>query len=236
MTRFIALVSGKGGVGKTTAAINIAQALLHLKQKVLLLDANLSTPNIGLHLGVINPQATVNHFLRRQKTISEITHTHASGLSFVPASPSYKEFQKSSPEKLVEIFEHLDNMADFVIVDAPGGHGEEVNHILKNCDEALIVVNPTLSSAMEALKVIEAAKQHNSIIAGVVLNMSNGGRHELKPSEVTELLGYPLIANIRTHRKFRKALHRQTPLTYEFPYSRLSRQFKNIAEHLNLQK
>lgn len=235
MTRFIALVSGKGGVGKTTAAINIAQALLQLKQKVLLLDANLSTPNIGLHLGVINSQATLNHFLHRQKNIKEITHLHESGISFIPASPSYKEFQKINPEKLVEIFEHLDNMADFVIVDAPGGHGEEVKQILKNCDETLIVVNPTLSSSLEALKIIELAKQHNNTITGIVLNMSNGGRHELQPSEMTELLGYPFLANIRTHRKFRKALHRQTPLNYEFPYSKAAREFRAVAKYLSLQ-
>jgi len=58
MTRFIALVSGKGGVGKTTTTVNVGQALSNLGQKVTLLDANIITPNLGIHLGKFNPEGT----------------------------------------------------------------------------------------------------------------------------------------------------------------------------------
>ena len=52
MTRFISFVSGKGGVGKTSLAINVSHTLQELGKSVILVDANIATPNIGLYLGV----------------------------------------------------------------------------------------------------------------------------------------------------------------------------------------
>lgn len=232
MTRFITFVSGKGGVGKTTAVLNIGQALTDKGKKTLLLDANLMTPNIGINLGFMNPEGNLNKFLQKKKTLPESTYLHQSGLSFIPASPSLAEFQKTNFHQLSEIFEHLDDTADFVLIDAPSGLSYELSQVLKNSDEAVIVVNPNLSSVVDALKTIEMAKSHNNIIAGVVLNMSHRGRNELKPEEVESILGHSLIANVRHDRKVRKSLHKQGPLNYLYPYSRSARQFKKVAEHL----
>jgi len=214
MTKFVAVVSGKGGVGKTTCTLNIGQALTNLGRKVILLDANLVTPNLAIQLGFMDPEGTINRFLRGEKSIQEITYLHESGISIIPASPSYAEFQKTNPQKLTEVFEHLDATADFVIVDAPSGLGYEVQQVLKNCDEALIVVNPNLSSIIDAMKTIEIAKANNTSIAGILLNMSNKGRNELKPEEVEHLLSFPIVANVRLDKKVRKSVYRQMPLNY----------------------
>ena len=123
MTRFVTFVSGKGGVGKTTTTLNVGHALAKLGKKVLLLDANLVTPNLALHLGLLNPESTLNDFLRKDKNIQEITYLHQSGISLIPASPSLAEYQKTNPQHLTEIFEHLDELNDFVLVDAPSGLG-----------------------------------------------------------------------------------------------------------------
>ncbi len=232
MTKFIAVVSGKGGAGKTTATLNIGQALTMLGRQVILVDANLVTPNLAIHLGFMNPKGTLNQFLRQEKSLKEITYLHESGLSIIPASPSYTEFQKTNAQKISEIFEHLDDTVDFVLIDAPSGLGYEVSQVLKNSDEALIVVNPTLSSVIDALKTIEIAKANQNIIAGIVLNMTTWGRNELTPEEVESYLGHPITANVRLDRKIRKAAYRQTPLNYAYPHCRSARQFQNVAEHL----
>lgn len=233
MTAFITLVSGKGGVGKTTATINIGQALLSLGQKVIILDGNMASPNIALHLGVINPKATLNQFLRKEKDIREILHQHASGLRFIPASPSYKEFQKTN-SNLSEIFEHLDGLADFVLVDAPSGYHADVTSIVRHCQEALIIANPTLSSCVEALKTIEVVKQHNNITINVILNMTHNERHELKTAEIEALLDKPILSNIRADKKVRKSQHQQVPLNYRYPHSRIAKQFKDIAQYISM--
>jgi septum site-determining protein MinD len=232
MTRFVAFVSGKGGVGKTTTALNVAHALHRAGKQVILVDANIATPNVGLQLGLIQPDGTLNRFLRKEKGLHEIIYRHDSGVTIVPSSLSLDEFQNTDPKKMTEIFEHLDNIANFVLVDAPSGLGVEVNEILKNTDEVLIVANPTLSSVMDALKTIQLAQEHNNTIAGVILNMSNYGWSELKPEEVQKILGHPIIANIRHDRKFRKALLKQSPLGSLYPRSRSATEFKRVANHL----
>lgn len=236
MTKYIAVVSGKGGVCKTVCTVNVGHALSILGKKVVLLDANLATPNLSLQLGIMEPNGTLNHFLRKEKSLTEITHGHESGISVIPSSPSYSEFQKTGSQNLNEIFEHLDEMAEFVLVDAPSGLGNEVQQILKNTDEALIVVNPTLSSIVDGLKTIMLAESSNNTVAGIILNMTNGGRNELAPADVEKMLGHPIIANIKNHRKVRKAVHRQMPLNYIYPRSRLSKEFMKVARHLTFEQ
>ncbi len=233
MTKFIAVVSGKGGVGKTTTTINLGQALTNLGKKVVLVDGNLVTPNLALHLGLISPEGTLNKFMRKEKSLKEVLYLHECGISMIPASPSYSEFQKTNPQKLDKVFEHLNKVADIILVDAPSGLGYEVSQILKNSDEALIIVSPTLSSVMDGLKTIQLAKSYNNTITGAVLNMSHGGRHELKKSEVEEILGFPIIAEVRHDRKMRKALHKQMPLNFLYPRSRSARQFTALAQHIS---
>lgn len=233
MTKFVAVVSGKGGVGKTTCTLNIGKALVDLGRKVVIVDANLVTPNIALQLGFMNPKGTINKFLRGEKSLKEVTYLHESGLSIIPASPSYVEFQKTNPQKITEVFEHLDETTEFALIDSPSGLGYEVQQILKNCDEALIIVNPNLSSVVDALKTIEIAKANNNTIAGIILNMTHG-RNELAPTQIEEIIGHPILANIPFHRKVRKALFKQMPVNHLYPYSKPARSFKFIAEHLSL--
>ena len=235
MTKFIAIVSGKGGVGKTTCTLNIGQALINKGRKVILVDGNLVTPNLAILLGFMNPESTVNKFLRQEKSIKEIMYRHEGGISLIPASPSYTEFQKTNSQDLVEVFDHLENAADFVLIDSPSGLGYDVNQILKHSDEALIIANPTLSSAMEALKTIELAKLHNNTIAGVVLNMSNKGKHELSQKEMEEILSCPVLANIRLDKKIRKSTYKQMPLNYLYKRSRSARSFKDVASYLTFE-
>ena len=102
---------------------------------------------------------------------------------------------------------------------------------MKNSDEAIIVVNPTFSSVVDALKTIRLTKENNTLVAGVVLNMTYG-RNELSKKQVTEIVGYPIIASIKNDSKIRKSLHHQVPLTYKYPRSRSSREFHKVARHL----
>ncbi|MEK6904832.1 MAG: P-loop NTPase [Nanoarchaeota archaeon] len=234
MTKFIALVSGKGGVGKTTCTLNVGQSLAKLGKDVVLLDANIVTPNLAIHLGHMNPEGTLNKFLRKEKSLKEIMYLHESGISLIPSSPSLSEYQRTNPQKLHKVFDLLKNAADFVLVDAPSGLGYDLLQILKNTDEVVIVTNPNLSSVMDALKTIQLAKENNNIISGIILNMSNGGKDELLPKEVESILEHPILANIKYHRKVRKAAHRQMPLTYLYPRSKPAREFMKVAQHLAL--
>ncbi|MBT5739656.1 P-loop NTPase [Candidatus Woesearchaeota archaeon] len=233
MTKFIAVVSGKGGVGKTMSTINIGHALTSLGKKVVLVDANLVTPNVALQLGFMNPKGTLNKFLRREQDLHEITYLHESGLSVIPSSPSYEEFQKTNTQQLAEVFEHLDNTAQFVLIDAPSGLGYDVDQVLKNSDEVIVVVTPTIPSVMDALKTMQAAKAQDNTIAGILVNMSNKGKHELQISEIEQILGQHIIGNVPHNKKVRKALHQGMPVHHLFPRSKVAKEFRQVAQHLS---
>ena len=234
MTKFVALVSGKGGVGKTTCTLSLGHALASLGKEVVLVDGNIATPNLALHLGLMNPEGTLNQFLRKEKSLKEITYLHESGISVIPSSPAYSEFQKTNPQQISRIFQHLENTADFVLIDAPSGLGYDLHQILKNTEEAIVVINPTLSSVMEGLKVIQLAKANNNTIAGAILNLTNRGKNELSPLEVEEILGHRILANIKTCKKIRKANYKQHPLGYLYPRSRSNKEFQKVAKFLAL--
>ena len=233
MTRFVALVSGKGGVGKTSVTLNLGHSLAEQGKKVVLVDANLATANLGHHLGEISHSATINHFLRKEKHIHEVLQDHEHGFSYIPASSSFKEFQKTDPAKIGKVVEHLDRAHDIVLFDAPSGMGPELSHLLSHTDEVIVVTTPTMSSVMEALKSVEVARAKGNTVTGVVLNMTHGGKHELSESEVRELLGVPIIANVKHDRKMHKAQFQGVPIAESGFFAKISqpaREFKKLSD------
>lgn len=231
MTKFLAIISGKGGVGKTTLALNLGYVLTKLGKKTIVLDANFSTPNLASHLGITFPRTTVNDFLKRKKTISEIIHLHYSGLAFIPASISYYDFKKIQPNKISEIFEHLEGLAEIVIVDCPPGLGYDVVQILRNTDEALVITNPYLSAVIDALKVVELAQENNNLLPGFILNQTQR-KQEFKRKEIENTLNLPLLAEIPEDKKIKKALFKRAPSVYLYPRIKSSKQYFKLAQLL----
>ncbi len=233
MTVFIALASGKGGVGKTTTAINLCQALHDAGKKALLVDANFATPDVAFHLGNAKLAATLNDFLEGKKQLHDVVHLHPLGMRFLPASASYESYKKWRKSKkrsgMEEIFEHLDGQADIVLVDTAGGIHQEVMELLRNCDETLVVANPHLSAAADALKTIHLAHDVGSTVIGSVLNMAGRSRDELSKEEVEHILGFPVLAAIPFEPKADAALQAGVPLVSEFPKTKAAREFRRIA-------
>jgi len=107
MARLITITSGKGGVGKTTSAINIGAALNAFGKEVVILDANLTTPNIGLHLGAPIVPVNLNHVLLGKAKISDAIYEHESGTKIIPSSLSVKELKRLNHFKLKEVGKKL---------------------------------------------------------------------------------------------------------------------------------
>ena len=90
----IVITSGKGGVGKTTTAINLAAAMNHFGQDILVIDGNLTTPNVGLHLNSPEVPINLNHVLMDKASAFEAVYEHESGLKIMPSSLSIKDLKK----------------------------------------------------------------------------------------------------------------------------------------------
>ena len=162
MAKVYAILSGKGGVGKTTSAVNLGTSLNHLGEDVIIVDANLTTPNIGIHLGAPIVPITLNHVLNGQAEVEDAIYEHDSGTKIMPASLSLKETEKINYRKLIDIAKKLKKISNHIIMDAAAGLGEEAKSAMYAADEIIIVTNPEMSAVTDALKTIKLAEKINN--------------------------------------------------------------------------
>ena len=94
MGKSYVIVSGKGGVGKTTTAVNLGAALNKIDEDVVIVDTNLTTPNVGLHFGAPIVPVHLNHVMQGRAGIEEAIYEHESGTKIVPASLSLKDMKR----------------------------------------------------------------------------------------------------------------------------------------------
>lgn len=196
MTRTILIASGKGGVGKTTLTSNLAYALTQLGENVIAVDANLTTPNLGMHFGMHLAPRTLQDVLKGKIRLEKATYTHPYGFRFIPAGISTKDLAGVDVGRLQSAMLGLTGKADYVLMDCAAGLGREATSAIAAADEILLVTNPDLPSVADALKAAEVARSMNKDIIGVVVNRAKGKRHELGIGDIRELLEVPVIAQI----------------------------------------
>ncbi len=232
MTRFIAITSGKGGVGKTTTSINLGTSLTNFGRDVIVLDGNLGTANVGLYLGSPVVPVTLHDVVKGKSDITEAVYLHPSGLKIIPGSISIDELKKSNYKKLRKELAKLLGKAEVVIMDTPPGLGKDTTAILKAADEAIVVTNPELPAVTDALKTIKLSERLGTKVAGVVLTRVKKDKVEMSIENVESLLEKPVIGIIPDDDTIRKAVKMKHPVTYTHPNTHASIGYKRLAANL----
>jgi len=233
MARIIVINSGKGGVGKTTTAINLGASLNKLNKEVIIVDANLNTPNIGLQLGAPIVPVTLNHVLKGKAEIEDAIYEHHSGTKIIPSSLSVKELTKFNVKKLPEIAQKLSKLCDYVIIDSAAGFGEEVMAVLESADEIIIVTNPEMPAVTDALKAVKVAREMGKEINGVVVTRHSGAKYEMPLSSIKSMLEAQIIGVIPEDKAVKEALNLRDAVCHTHPKSRVSRKYLEIARKVN---
>ena len=233
MTRAIGIVSGKGGVGKTTLAINIGAALSKFYNKrTALVDCNLTTSHISLYLGIYHKPTTINHVLREEHNLEEAIHHHESGMKILPAALSLNELDGVDILKMKEHVEALKKNHDLVLLDSAPGLGRESVGTLKASDEVLFVTTPTILGVTDVIRTEEVCRELGLKNLGIVLNMVHGDKHEVASKDVEHITGMPVIAEIPYHNEFRKALAAKAPLVTMNPGHKASREISRVSARI----
>lgn len=229
MARVLVISSGKGGVGKTTTAINLGAALNKLKQNVVIVDANLNTPNIGIHLGAPIVPVTLNHVLKGKAEVEEAIYEHSSGTKIIPASLSVKEIRKFNTKYLPTLTNKLKKISDFVIFDSAAGFGDEVLSCFESGDEIILVTNPEMPSVTDALKAVKVAKEMGKEVKGVIVTRYTGKKHEMSLQSISSMLEVPIIGVIPEDDSVKESVNQRDAVVHTHPRSKVSKKYNEIA-------
>ncbi len=232
MKKVIVITSGKGGVGKTTTAINLGLAMRSLGKDILLIDANLSTPNVGIHLNSPEVPINLNHVLNKRAFPLEAIYEHESGLKIMPSSLSIKELKKIKPEKLKTLKNEFLKLSDLIIVDSAAGLGNEATAAMDMADELIIVTNPEMPAITDALKTIKIAEELKKPVKGIIITRVKKKKSELEPEIVKEMLEAPILGMIPEDSLIQTSLKEKTPLLHCYPRAKPSRAYKEIAANI----
>jgi cell division ATPase MinD len=208
----ISVVSAKGGVGKTTVVSNVGAALVkNFGRRVLVVDGNITTPTLGIHLGMLSQDKTLQDVLAGNINLTQAIYIHPCGLHIIPASLS-PEKEYPDPLILKEKLEEIRNAYDVIFIDGAAGIGREVISAIRASDCVLIVTNPEMTSILSAIKAIKISKSLEVPILGIVLNRATREKHELKVSDVEELCESRVIGIIPYDKKIPESIRRMTPV------------------------
>jgi len=221
--------SGKGGVGKTTVTSNLGAALTHFGADTVVLDANLTNPNLGFHIGIPLYPKTLHDVLKGDAHITEAMYIHDSGLRVVPAGLSVEDLKDTSPENLSDVLLDAVGEPDFVLIDSAAGLGNESINAIEASDEVMIVTNPNLPAVTDALKTVNIAEEAGTDVTGVILNMVKDHDSELSTEEVESMIGYEVLMEVPDHEKVQEALAAKKPVVHHEPDHHVSERFKKVA-------
>lgn len=229
MSKIIVITSGKGGVGKTTTAINLGAAMNFFGKDVLIIDGNLTTPNVGVHLNSPEAPVNLNHVLQKKAEPYEAVYEHESGIKIMPSSLSIKELKKITPEKLKDFANEFKKLSENIIVDCAAGLGKEAMSAIEMADELIVVTNPEMPAITDALKAIKMAEQFKKPVTGIIVTRVRKNKTEMPPETVKDMLEVPILGMIPEDLSIQDALNHKDAVIHVFPKSNASRAYKEIA-------
>ena len=226
MGKSIGVISLKGGVGKTSTVVALGAALSSFDKKVLLIDGNLSSPNLGLHLNVLEPERTINHVLDRSLNPSQAIY-ELDNFDLIPASV-FGNFN-INPLKLKDRVKSLKRKYDIIIFDSSPALNEETLSVMLASDQILVVTTPDVPTLGMTMKAVKLAKQRGTPISGLVLNKVHGKNFELSIDDIEKTAEVPVLAVIPHDVNILRALSEFTPSTIHKPKSISSDEYKKLA-------
>jgi len=187
----IRISSQKGGVGKTTVAVNLAVALQLKGFRTLLVDGDTTNPSIGFHMGMEGVNVGLKDLMKKEKLLKDVISIHGStGLHTICGTINSKPFAMNE-SSLKVIYDKLKvTNYNFVVVDTEPGY--TTDYISKVYDEALLVTTPETPAVASIVRLGQAfdslhLKHH------MLINKLGRHKYELHPREIEETYGSKAI-------------------------------------------
>jgi len=173
------VTSGKGGVGKTNIAVNLALCLVKAGKHTLLLDADLGLANVDVLLG-LTPQKNLSHLFHDGATLADILCPTPYGFSILPASSGMSDMLTLHTGQKLELLEAVDDLEstiDCMIVDTGAGISDNVLYFNLAAQYRLVVLTPEPTSLTDAYALIKVLKLNHGVEHfKILVNMASDTR------------------------------------------------------------
>jgi flagellar biosynthesis protein FlhG len=242
-TRTIAITGGKGGVGKSNVAVNVALELAANGSRVSLLDADLALANADVLLG-LNPRHHLGHVLSGQKTLAEVVITTFNGVRLIPGGSGIEELanlSRAQQQRFIAELSAMEVESEFLIVDTPAGIAHNVTSVLQAASVVVIVTTPDPTAVVDAyatLKVLhrDCPTKPVWIIVNDVVGIGDADATFAQINAASKrFLQHPLehIGTIPRDPELAEAVRRQIPVVNYAPQTPASRSLRLIAKRVD---
>jgi len=244
--RVITVTSGKGGVGKSNVAINLAVQFKNAGKRVIIFDADFGLANIEVMFGAI-PKHSLADLIYQGASIRDVITWGPMGIGFISGGSGIAgmgNLSRDHLDYLIRNLSELDTMSDVIIIDTAAGISEAVLEFLVASREILLVTTPEPTSITDSYSLLKALNLHSKfnkdetkvkVITNKVETTEEGKQLYSKLSAVVnrylkmrmEFLGVVPYDNALV-----KAVMQQSPVSISNPQTKAAKAFTDIADTL----
>ena len=246
VARVITVTSGKGGVGKSNTAINLAIQFRKMGQRVIILDADFGLANIEVMFGAV-PKHNLCDLIYQGKNIRDIITWGPMEVGFISGGSGIAGMSNLSRDYLNYIIQNLvelDEMADIIIVDTGAGISDAVLEFLVASGEILLVTTPEPTSITDSYSLLKALSRHPrysqeasqiKVLANKVFGEAEAeALYEKLEAVVGRYLKLPItyLGMIPQDTQLAKAVMQQMPVSLDNPRARSAVAYEAVAAKL----
>lgn len=234
MSKFVAIASGKGGVGRTTLTYNLGVGMSLFGRNVVMLDLDLVMANMDVITGLLNPDVTLHDVLAKNKSIDDCVYEIEQGIRVIPTGIHFETLRHINPKYISwnKILEEIAEYGDIFLMDLPAGINSNIFEGLPENTEMIIVTNSTMTSVADALKIRILSNELNIQIIGFVLNMWYEDGFLLSVNEIESILEVPMIGIIPYDREVERSMALGKSVVEINPSSPTSNALMQLTAHL----
>ena len=238
-TRTLTVAAGKGGVGKTTVAVNLAMAMSIAGRDVMLLDADMSVANVDVQLG-LTPLRHVGHMLEGNCTLQDLIIPGPHGLKVIPGGSGARRLAQmcnGEHAAVIRAFDDLILPPEYLVVDTAAGVSDDVMMFAAAADDVIVVVCDEPASLTDAYALIKLLSRdfgvrRFQIVANMVRHAGEARRLYEKLARVSERfldVALSFMGMVPHDERLRQAIKRQGAVVDLWPSSRSAMGFKQLA-------
>lgn len=224
----LAIASGKGGVGKTVTAVNLATSIRLQQRSVVLIDGDLAMPNLAEWFD-IDPEPTLHDVLADKVNLQEATVEKAKGFVLLPAGHELEGFAEADPTQFAYVIDRLARQFDHVIIDTGGGLSFENSFPLQIADDIILVTSPNSPAISDTERTKQLSEILDGSIRGVIVTMAD---NTTDAPAIAQQLGVELFGTIPDDDAVDESIAASQPLEVCAPKSAAARAYRQLGAKL----